>query len=126
MRKVHSVHGYRFIVITKYPDIFLHRMLCLPTGILTVLDMVKLSSKSELVSLILQNHNYDMRLMIHGPLPQPNWLARELLRAYRSLKRRTGISCQFLDFILSRYTAIDQTSRENALDQIQFIVKKRV
>lgn len=91
---------------------------------INVLDLVKLLSNAELVSLTLQNHNYDMSLMTHGPLPRPNWLARKLLRAYRSLKRRMGMSNQFLDFISSRYTPIDQTSRENTLAQVQFIVKK--
>lgn len=90
---------------------------------INVLDMVKLLPNAELVSLTLQNHNYDMRLITHGPLPE-NWLAKKLLRGYRSLKKRTGISSQFLDALSCRYIPTDQTVSDNTLAQIQFIVKK--
>ena len=85
--------------------------------------MVKSLPNAELVSLTLQDHNYDRRLMTHGLLPRPSWLGKTLLRAYRSLKRRTGMSYQVMDLIANRYTAIDQT-KESALAQIQCIIKK--
>ena len=90
---------------------------------INVLDLVKLLPNAELVSLALQNHNDDMRLLAHGPSPE-NWLAKKLLRGYRSLKKRTGISSQLLDVLSCRYIATDQTVSENTLAQIQLIVKK--
>lgn len=88
-----------------------------------VLDLVKLLPNAELVSVALQDHHYDRRLKTHGPAPD-NWLARKLLRGYRSLKRRTGISSQLLDMLACRYIPTDQTTNEVTLAQIQFIVKK--
>lgn len=88
-----------------------------------VLDLVKLLPHAELVSVALHDHAYDRRLKMHGPAPD-NWLARKLLRGYRSLKRRTGIGSQLLDMLACRYIPTDQTTNEVTLAQIQFIVKK--
>lgn len=93
---------------------------------INVLDLARSLPDGELVSLVLQDHGYDRRLMRHGPIGPIAKILRFILRANSSLQRRIGFSLPFLAPMLERFTLVDQTRRPDVLAQIQCIVKKRL
>lgn len=80
----------------------------------------------ELVSLELQDHGYDRRLLRQGPDTSPVWWRHGLIRAYRALLRAGLPRLGAVDRWQTRWFAIDQTKRADTLAQIQCIVRKRV
>jgi SAM-dependent methyltransferase len=91
---------------------------------INVRDLAESLPGGRLVQLILQDHNYDRRLLRHGPDNPPGALLRLFIRGYNGLRRvglpRLGPAESFK----SRYFAIDQTARSATLAQIQCIVRK--
>ena len=79
----------------------------------------------ELVSLVLQDHGYDRRLLRSGPDTPPAWWRHGLVRAYRGLRRAGLPPLGLVDRWSTRWFAIDQTKRGDTLAQIQCIVRKR-
>jgi SAM-dependent methyltransferase len=89
-----------------------------------VLDLARELPGGDLVSLALQDHGYDRRLLRHGPANAPGPLLRLVMRGSRALQRR-GYGTGALDRIITRRAAIDQLHRPGVLAQIQCIVRKR-
>lgn len=79
---------------------------------------------SELVSLGLQDHGYDRRLMRHGPDARAGRFRRLVFRAYACGRRRHLPRWRWLERWQTRTTAIDQTLGGEALAQIQCIVRR--
>ena len=80
----------------------------------------------ELVSLALQDHGYDRRLMRQGPDARPPGWPYFWIRVYRRL-RAMGLLpwLEPVERWRSRWFAVDQTKRAGTLAQIQCIVRKR-
>ena len=89
-----------------------------------MLDLAHSLSGGELVSLVLQDDNYDRRPLRHGPIGPIRRLLRFVMRANGAIKRRAGVCVRFLDSALPNLTVVDQTRRPGTLAQIQCIVKK--
>ena len=89
-----------------------------------VLDLVAALPGGKLVSIALQDLNYDRRRLKHGASPRPwqNWLWYK----YSGLKARTSIQLGFIERWYERAFGIDQTRRPDVLAQIQCIVKKEI
>jgi SAM-dependent methyltransferase len=87
-----------------------------------VLDLVAALPGSQLLSVKLQDLNYDRRLLKHGASPR-GW-RRWLGDAYSAWKARTSIHLSPIDRWYENTFAIDQTRRPDVLAQIQCIVKK--
>lgn len=89
-----------------------------------VLDLVTALPGSRLVSIKLQDRNYDRRLSRHGALPPvPVW-KKWLWYKYLELRGRTSIRFRFAERWSERAFGLDQTLRPDVLAQIQCIVKK--
>jgi SAM-dependent methyltransferase len=88
-----------------------------------VWDLARGLPGSEVVSLVLQDHGYDRRLMRHGG-GELSLLERVIFRLYRSFQGLTGCRVQMLENLRSFHQTFDQTVTPNALAQIQCIVKK--
>lgn len=80
---------------------------------INVLDLAHALPEGRLVSLVLQDQNYDRRLLRHGPLPKPPRWLRRLADAWPPLGR-----------LLQPYRVVDQSLRPDVLGQIQCIVRK--
>jgi SAM-dependent methyltransferase len=91
---------------------------------LNVLDLARSLPNGHLVALELQDHQYDRRLYKFGPVPPLGRLMATTRRLYRGIQRRTSIDIAFLDRMLEKREAVDQTLRPDVLAQIQCIVKK--
>ena len=93
---------------------------------INVLDLAGGLPGGAIVSLELQDHNYDRRLYKHGPLPLSGPLAATIKRIYRGLRRRFSVRIRVLEWMLQKSEAIDQTLSPDVLAQIQCIVKKNL
>ena len=91
---------------------------------INVLDLALSLPDSELVSLVLQDHNYNRRLLKHGPGNPLIRLLRLVYDANFGLKYRFGYGIPGLGEVLSVWTGRDQLYRPDVLAQIQCIVKK--
>jgi SAM-dependent methyltransferase len=91
---------------------------------INVRDLADSLPRGQLVRLALQDDNYDRRLMRHGPDTPPGAALRPLIRAYHGLRRCGLPRLGAVELWKSRYFAIDQTKRPDALAQIQCIVRK--
>jgi hypothetical protein len=80
---------------------------------------------AELVSVQLQDMNYDRRLLHFGPLPPTPLLKRAFAYVYWGLRRRLRLSITPIERWLRRPVAIDQTRRPDTFAQIQTIVRRR-
>ncbi len=89
-----------------------------------VLDLARELPAGDIVSLVLQDHGYDRRLLHHGPPAAPGRGLALLMRLSRALQRR-GQRTGLLDRFIVRHAAIDQLHRPGVLAQIQCIVRKR-
>jgi SAM-dependent methyltransferase len=88
-----------------------------------VLDLVGTLPGATLVSLQLQDANYDRRLLRHGPLPEvPVW-RRWLWYKYLERNDRSSFPA-FLNRWYEKEFGTDQTTRPDVLAQIQCIVRK--
>jgi SAM-dependent methyltransferase len=92
---------------------------------INVRDLAASLPGGELVSLVLQDHGYDRRLLRHGPDTPPVWWRHGLVRAYRGLLRAGLPRLAPVDRWQAQWFAIDQTKRADTLAQIQCIVRKR-
>jgi SAM-dependent methyltransferase len=91
---------------------------------LNVLELAQSLPRGQLVRLVLQDHNFDRRLLRHGPDTPPFALLRLFLRAYHRLRRSGLPRLRPMERLESRYFALDQTRRPDTLVQIQCIVRK--
>jgi SAM-dependent methyltransferase len=91
---------------------------------LNVLDLARALPNAELVSLVLQDHGYDRRLLRHGENVAVGPVRRLAFRVYHGLRRRGLFRIQPIERWQSRTTALDQTTRTGVLAQIQCIVRK--
>lgn len=90
-----------------------------------VLHLARSLPGGELVSVELQDHGYDRRLLRHGPIPTPNPLFRFVFRVYLAFRRRGLFRVAAVEWLMSRYAAVDQTLHPDVLAQIQCIVRKK-
>jgi len=91
---------------------------------INVLDLACSLPNAQLVSVMLQDHGYDRRLMKHG-IVVPPWWVRFLYRAYKALQYRKLVGkLPVFETLKSRYLPVDQTLGAEALAQIQCIVKR--
>ena len=90
-----------------------------------VRDLAASLPGGELISLELQDHGYDRRLLRHGSDQRPPWLLNTVFRLYRRLHREGLPRFAPMEIWQSRWFAIDQTQRDDTLAQIQCIVRKR-
>jgi SAM-dependent methyltransferase len=90
---------------------------------INVLDLAKSLPNGELISVALQDNNYDRSRLIFGP---PRLTARELyaLRVYHSLRRRGLLPTIAAMESLQRQIPVDQTLLPGVSAQIQLIVRK--
>jgi len=88
-----------------------------------VLDLARSLPNAELVSIELQDHHYDRRMLTHG-MPRRRLPIGAVARAYRDFKRKTGIGFRLLDALHRQFIVVDQT-QGSALARIQCIVRKR-
>jgi len=80
---------------------------------INVMDLAQSLPDGKVVSLVLQDQNYDRTLYRHGPLPKlPRWV------------RKLADLWPFLGRLLQGYRVVDQSLRRDALAQIQCIVQK--
>ena len=91
---------------------------------INVLDLARSLPGGELVSLVLQDHGYDRRLLRHGPLTAAGSIRFFFFRVYRRLRRSGLPQLGPVDRWQARTFAIDQTQRPDVLAQIQCIVRK--
>jgi SAM-dependent methyltransferase len=77
----------------------------------------------RLISLSLQDQGYNRSLMTHGVLHR-SWTKRLFVRGFESFRRRTGVTCPWIETMISNWPPVDQTLQPNVLAQIQCIVKK--
>lgn len=90
-----------------------------------VIDLARSLPGGDIVSLVLQDHGYDRRLLRHGPDAEPAHVRHLLLRIYRRLCRTGLPQLAAAERWQARWLAVDQTLRADALAQIQCIVRKR-
>ena len=79
----------------------------------------------ELISLTQQAQGYDRRLQRYGADIRPPGILRFLFRVYHGLRRRGLFRLSWIELWQSRYMALDQTTRDDVLAQIQCIVRKK-
>jgi SAM-dependent methyltransferase len=91
---------------------------------INVLDLAGSLPEGRLISLSLQDHNYDRRLIRHGPDAPAKAFLRFFIRCYHRLQRSGLPRLFFVEALKARYFAIDQTARPDTLAQIQCIVRK--
>jgi SAM-dependent methyltransferase len=89
-----------------------------------VLDLVRSLPNGHIVAIELQDQNYDRRLHKHGEVPPLGPLMAFTKRVYGSLKRRYSTDMPFLNRMLEKLEAVDQTLKPDVLAQIQCIVRK--
>jgi ubiquinone/menaquinone biosynthesis C-methylase UbiE len=89
-----------------------------------VLDLAKELPNSEIVNLVLQDHNYDRYLMKHGDDKSKRPILRFLFRIYRILKHHGLFRIPLFETFAYR-PLIDQTLRNDVLAQIQCILRKK-
>jgi len=90
---------------------------------INVLDLARSLPDGELISLVLQDNNYDRSRLIFGPVHTPSW-HHSLISFYKKLRRR-GVSPRLSAIEnLERRQPIDQTFSMDASAQIQLIVRK--
>lgn len=91
---------------------------------INVLDLARSVPNARLISLVLQDHCYDRRLLKFGFNNPASRFLRFVLRANNAIGKRIGIKLPFLEQLFSPFTAIDQTLRPGTLAQIQCILQK--
>lgn len=89
-----------------------------------VLDLANSLPNSRVVSLVLQDHGYDRRLMKFGPIAPSLNPIRAALRACRVVGKGLHFRPRWLNRWSARYEVVDQTSNSDTLAQIQCIVRK--
>lgn len=91
---------------------------------INVLDLVQSVPDAEVVSIRLNEANYDRRFLKHGSF-KTGYFTRFLLRQIESLtKRGLNFFPSGLRYILSKRALLDQT-RGEALAQIEVVLKKK-
>ena len=91
---------------------------------INVLDLARMLPNAELVCLMVQDQGYDRRLLRHGENAPIGPARRFAFRVYHGLRRRGLVRLPFIERWQARTTALDQTTRPDALAQIQCIVRK--
>jgi len=80
----------------------------------------------EIVSLELQDHGYDRRMLRSGADARPPAWAWFCIRAYRRMRHNGSLPwIEAVERWQGRWCAVDQTKRGDTLAQIQCIVRKR-
>jgi SAM-dependent methyltransferase len=93
---------------------------------INVLDLARSLPGGQLVTIELQDHNYDRRLHKHGQLRPLGTVLAMARRVCNWLERRFSIELPFVKRMLQRREAVDQTLRPDVLAQIQCIVRRTV
>jgi SAM-dependent methyltransferase len=91
---------------------------------INVLELARSLPGGEIVALEVHDQNYDRRLYKHGELPPLGRAMGIIKRLYHGLERRSPIDMPFLNRMLQKREAVDQTLRPDVLAQIQCIVRK--
>jgi len=91
---------------------------------INVLDLARAMPNAEIVSLVLQDHNYDRSLLRHGDNNSHRRTLNFIFRIYRGLRRRGFFRISMLETVESKYSTVDQTLRPDVLAQIQCILRK--
>jgi len=91
---------------------------------INVLDLAKGLPNAEIISLVLQDHNYDRSLMKHGKNQPERPISKFIFRVYRILKYRGLFRIPFFETLAYR-PVVDQTLRPDVLAQIQCILRKK-
>jgi hypothetical protein len=89
-----------------------------------VLELARGLPNGELVSLQLQDENYDRSRQVFGPVTGWAALAQFIYQAYCEKKGPLGRGCPAYERWMARVPPVDQTMHNGALAQIQCIVKK--
>ena len=92
---------------------------------INVLDLARSLPGGDIVRIELHDQNYDRRLHKHGEVPPLGPAMAMAKRVYLSMKRRFSADLPFLNRMLEKREAVDQTLRPDVLAQIQCIVRKR-
>jgi len=92
---------------------------------INVLDLAQSLPGGHIMKIALQDHNYDRRIFRFGPRKKAGIIMRQFVRYYRGLERRK-VNIKFLEPLILRYEAVDQTKKEDTLAQIVCIVKKTI
>jgi SAM-dependent methyltransferase len=90
---------------------------------LNVLDLANSLPGSQIISLVLQDQNYDRSLMKHGAIYPSKWVKR-FMRIYKKLQNSFGFQKATLESIKNAFTIYDQTLNTDTSAQIQCIVQK--
>ncbi len=88
-----------------------------------VLDLAQSLPEGQLISLSLQDQDYDRRLLRFGP-QQPDRFTRRVLRLYRSLHKRLHLRIGMMEALAAHFSVVDQTLDAHAVAQIHCIVRK--
>jgi SAM-dependent methyltransferase len=91
---------------------------------INVLDLARSLPAGEIVSVQLQDDNYDRRLYRHGPLPPLGTVLAFVKRVFLMMRRRFSVELPLVAPILERREPVDQTLRPDVVAQIQCIVRK--
>jgi SAM-dependent methyltransferase len=91
---------------------------------INVLDLANSLPGGETVSLVLQDHGYDRRLLRHGRLGPLAAFLRLFVRAAGFAERKWGVKIPVPERLIEAFTVVDQTKRPGVLAQIQCIVRK--
>ncbi len=89
-----------------------------------VYDLAKSLPGGNIMSLTLQDDNYDRSITIFGSRRQKNFIIKFFSRTYFFLKRNWGIKIKMIENFIRIYQPTDQTMQKDTLAQIQCIVKK--
>ncbi len=91
---------------------------------INVLDLVKRLPNSEIISLELQDNNYDRSLLNHGNIKLIGKVFIFFCVIYRRLKKMGFLKIPVMEDLSYKYFLSHQTFRPDVLAQIQCILKK--
>jgi SAM-dependent methyltransferase len=90
---------------------------------INLLDLARSLPNGQIVKLALQDQGYDRRLLKHGS-SRSNRFAQLVLTSYGRLHRRTGFRWKLVERCASHFATVDQTRYDDAVAQIECIVRK--
>jgi len=88
-----------------------------------ILDLVRSLPSSELISVSLQDHGYNMRLIKHGAFKTRGPILNYILKKSKGLQKHGYTFAKHIEKWIYCWRVVDQTAT-GALAQIQCIVKK--
>lgn len=88
-------------------------------------SLVREIKNAEIVSMELQDNNYDRNLLKFGKENIFKRMSKIIYRIYYKFKREGLVNIPLVEWIESRTVTVDQTLRPGVLAQIQCILKKK-